>query len=145
MDFFEQLFLLIDFLVHFLPLLFIFVIFIVSWIVYICIKKPFYKSIYGKVVSLLFLGTLIWNLIYFGGEDRVRPGGDGLALHQHHRGRAVSADLLSVCNLDPRRINHLKRLRLLCKKRGAYSSSFSFITQFSAAYSKNIPINAFLV
>ena len=50
MDFFEQLFLLIDFLVHFLPLLFIFVIFIVPWIVYICIKKPFYKSIYGKVV-----------------------------------------------------------------------------------------------
>ena len=82
---------------------------------------------------------------HFGGEDRVRPGGDGLALHQHHRGRAVSADLLPVCNLDLRRINHLKRLRLLCKKRGAYSSSFSFITQFSAAYSKNIPINAFLV
>ena len=69
MHFFEQLFLLIDFLIHFLPLLFIFVVFIVSWIVYICIKKPFYKSIYGKVISLLFLGTLIWNIVYFGGED----------------------------------------------------------------------------
>ena len=69
MNFFEQLFLLIDFLIHFLPLLFIFVVFIVSWIVYICIKKPFYKSIYGKVISLLFLGTLIWNLVYFGEED----------------------------------------------------------------------------
>ena len=34
---------------------------------------------------------------HFGGEDRVRPGGDGLALHQHHRGRAVSADLLWHC------------------------------------------------
>ena len=82
MYFFEQLFLLIDFLIHFLPLLFIFVVFIVSWIVYICIKKPFYKSIYGKVISLLFLGTLIWNLVYFGGEDhggsyqlvKLRPG-----------------------------------------------------------------------
>lgn len=71
------------------------------------LANPTVTPAVAAVVCCTLVGTVAWRQAggrlpaHFGGEDRVRPGGDGLALHQHHRGRAVSADLLSVCNLDP--------------------------------------------
>ena len=107
------------------------------------LANPTVTPAVAAVVCCTLVGTVACAKLvgaspaHFGGEDRVRPGGDGLALHQHHRGRAVSADLLSVCNLDPRRINHLKRLRLLCKNEELIAPRFLYNAVFSGIFQKH--------